>query len=149
MLIGAILSPCSLVDDEKCQKKSRVGMSLLYYWNKCPPWWWCPVASREALYPLHQEMHTVTYRRFAMAIKMASKVGVFYHRHFVDCRSGSCRGNTEQVVTRWWCPGASSVALDLLHREMPRALLQCVRMATKMACNWGTFVCCRCLFCLL
>jgi hypothetical protein len=33
--------------------------------------WWHPVASSEALDLLHRAMHTVTYPRIAMAIKMA------------------------------------------------------------------------------
>jgi hypothetical protein len=86
-------------------------------------------------------MGTVLYRRIAMAIKTASKVGVLFDCHFVDCRPGGCRGNAEQVVARWRLPGASSVALDLLHRAMPRASLQHVCMAIKMACNRGTHVC--------
>jgi hypothetical protein len=40
--------------------------------------WWLLVASSEALDLLHQAMHAVTYRQIAMAIKMDSKVGVFY-----------------------------------------------------------------------
>ncbi len=42
--------------------------------------WWHPVTSSEALDLLHQVMHAVLYHRITMAIKMASKVGVF-----VDC----------------------------------------------------------------
>ncbi len=38
------------------------------------------MASSEALDLLHQAMRAVTYRRIAMAIKTASKVG-----EFVDC----------------------------------------------------------------
>ena len=37
--------------------------------------WWHPVASGEALDLLHWVMHAVLYRRSAMAIKTASKVG--------------------------------------------------------------------------
>jgi hypothetical protein len=36
----------------------------------------------------------VSYRRIAMAIEMASKVGVFCIVDFVDCRHGSRQGNT-------------------------------------------------------
>ena len=42
--------------------------------------WQCPVASIEALDLLHWVMRMVTYRRIAMAIKMARFLGVF-----VDC----------------------------------------------------------------
>jgi hypothetical protein len=72
-----------------------------------------------------------------MAIKMASKVGVFFHHHLFACHPGGFWGNIEQVVNEWQCPGASSVALDLLHRVMPRVLLQRIRMAIKMASGGG------------
>jgi hypothetical protein len=82
----------------------------------------------------------VTYRRIAIAIKMATFLGVFVDCCLFACCPGSLWGNMEQVVARWRLPGASSVALDLLHRVMPCSSLQRVRMAIKMACNGGTFV---------
>ncbi len=103
--------------------------------------WWHPVASSEALDLFYRAMGVVLYRHIAMAIKIASKVGVLFDCGFVDCRPGGRRGNTEQVVAQWQLPGASSVALDLLHWAMPGALLQCICMAIKMACDRGTFVC--------
>ena len=112
--------------------------------------WWHPVASSDALDLLHRVMHRVLYRHIVMAIKTAGKVGVFLYFCFVDCRPGSLWGNTEQVFARWRHPGASSVALDLLHWVMLLALLQCPSTAIKMACDrGGTFVCCSHLFCLL
>jgi hypothetical protein len=57
------------------------------------------------------------------------------------CCPGGRWGDTEQVVAQWQLPGASSVALDLLHQAMPRSLLQRIRMAIQMACDGGTFVC--------
>ena len=102
--------------------------------------WRRPVASSEALDLLYWAMHTVLYRRIAMAIETASKVGVLFDCCFVDYCPGGRRGDTEQVVTRWRLPGASSVALDSLHWAMLCALLQRIRMAIKMACNGGTFV---------
>ncbi len=98
------------------------------------------MASSKALDLLYQVMCTVLYRRIAMAIKTASKVGVLFGCCFVDCCPGGSRGDTEQVVVQWRLPGASSVALDLLHWAMPRALLQRVRMAIEMACDGGTFI---------
>jgi hypothetical protein len=56
------------------------------------------------------------------------------------CCPGGCWGNTELVVIQCRHPGASSVALDLLNQAMPRASLQCVRMAIKMACNGGVLL---------
>ncbi len=102
------------------------------------------MASSEALDLLHWVMHAVMYRRIAMAIKMATFLGVFNDYCLFACCPGGCWGNTEQVVARWRLPGASSVALDLLHQAMPHSLLQRVRMAIEMACDGGTFVChCR------
>ena len=71
------------------------------------------------------------------------------HRRFVDCCPGGCRGNTERVITRWWRPVASGVALDMLHQAMPHVLFQSLRMAIEMASSdGGAIVCCRRLFCL-
>ena len=98
------------------------------------------MASSEALDLLKWAMCAVTYRRIAMAIKTATFLGVFVDCCLFACCPGGRWGNTEQVVARWRLPGASSVALDLLHRAMPRSLLQRIRMAIKMACNGGTFV---------
>ena len=82
-----------------------------------------------------------------MAIETASKLGVFFQSRFFACCPGGRRGNTEQVVAQWQLPGASSVSLVMLHWVMPRALLQCVRMAINMAHNGGTFVRHHHLFC--
>ncbi len=103
--------------------------------------WQCPVASSEALDLLHRVMHAVTYRCIAMAIKIATFLGVFADCCLFACCPGGRWGDTEQVVARWQFPGAASVALDLLHWVLPRSLLQHVHMAIKMACNGGTFIC--------
>jgi hypothetical protein len=97
--------------------------------------WWRPVASSEALDLLHRVMHTVMYQRITMAIKTATFLGVFVDCCLFACFPGCRWGNMEQVVAQWRLPGAYSVALDLLHRAMPRSLLQRVHMAIKMACN--------------
>jgi hypothetical protein len=102
--------------------------------------WWHPVAFSEALDLLYWAMRAVLYCHIAMVIDTASKVGVLFDCHFVDCCPGGRRGNTEQVVARWRLPGASSVDLDLLHRAMPCSSLQRIRTAIEMACNGGTFV---------
>jgi hypothetical protein len=101
--------------------------------EQVPAQWWHPVASSEALYILHWTMHVVLYRHIAMVIKTTSKVGELFDCCFVDCRSGSRQGKTEPVVTRWRLPGASSVALDLLHWAALHAWLQRIRMAIEMA----------------
>jgi hypothetical protein len=100
-----------------------------------------PVASSEALDLLHQAMCTVTYRRIAMAIKMASFVGVF-----VDCCLFACCpvghwGNMEQGVAQWRHPVASGVALDMPHWEMLSVLLRRTAVAIKTANRLGAFVC--------
>jgi hypothetical protein len=126
-------------DDENIKKNhcSHVGFMLsdiiLAQWRR-------PVASSEALDLLHWAIRAVTYRRIAIAIKMAAFLGVFVDCCLFACCPGGRWGNTERVVAQWRLPGASSVALDFLHQAMPRSLLQCVRMAIEMACNRGTFV---------
>jgi hypothetical protein len=77
--------------------------------------WRCLVASNKALNLLHRAMCAVTYRRIAMAIKMASFLGVFVDCCLLACCPGSHWGNTEQVVFRRQCPVASGVALDMPH----------------------------------
>jgi hypothetical protein len=102
--------------------------------------WQHPVASIEAVDLLHWAMPAVTYRRIAMTIKMAIFARVFVNCCLFACCPGGRWSNTEQVVTRWQLPGASSVALDLLHQAMPGSSPQRACMAIKMACNGGTFV---------
>ena len=41
--------------------------------------------------------------------------GYILHNCCVDHRPGGLRGNTEQVVARWWRPVASGEALVMLH----------------------------------
>jgi hypothetical protein len=69
-------------------------------------------------------MHAVTYQGIAMAIKMATFLGVFVDCCLFACCPGRRWGDTEQVVAQWQLLRASSVALDSLHRVMPRSLLQ-------------------------
>jgi hypothetical protein len=76
--------------------------------------WWRPVASSKALDLLHQAMRAVAYRRIAMAIKMASFVGVFVDCCLFACCPGSCWDNIKQLVNQCRCPVASGVALDML-----------------------------------
>ncbi len=111
--------------------------------------WWHLVTFRKATNLLRQTMHAVLYRRTAMAIEMASKVGACFHCHWFACRPGSRRGNTERVVAQWQLPGTSNVSLDMLHQAMPRTMLQCILMAIEMACDGGTVAHHCCHFCLL
>jgi hypothetical protein len=73
------------------------------------------VASSKALDLLHWAMRAVLYRRTATAINMATILGVFVDCCLFACCSGGRWGNTEQVVTQWWHPVASEVALDMPH----------------------------------
>jgi hypothetical protein len=110
--------------------------------------WRHPVASIKAVDLLHRAMCAVLYRRTAMAIKMASKVGPFFHPCIVCCCPGGCWGDREQVVAQWQHPVASGVALDMPHWVMPSVSLQRARMVIKMACNGGAFVYFHPFFCL-
>ena len=105
--------------------------------------WQQPVAFVIALNHLYPAMRAVSYQRIAMAIKMASKQGVFSHRRCFACDPGVRWGNMERVVTQWQRPVASGVAMDVLHWAMPHVLLQRLCMAIKMACNGGTFTHCH------
>jgi hypothetical protein len=95
--------------------------------------WQHLVASNKALNLLYQAMCAVLYRRTAAAIKMASLLGTFFCCCFICCCPGGCWGNMEQVVTRWQCPVASGVALDMPHQAMPSVLLRRTAVAIKMA----------------
>ena len=95
------------------------------------------MASSKALDLLHWAMRAVLYRRTAAAMNMATFLGVFVDCCLFACCPGGRWGDTELVVAQWRRPGASSVALDLLNWAMPRALLQRVHMAMKMARNGG------------
>ncbi len=95
--------------------------------------WRHPVASSEALDLLHWAICAVTYRRIAMAIKMACFLGVFVDCCLFACCPGGRWGNTEQVVALCRRPVASGVALDMPHWAMPSVLLRCTAVTIKMA----------------
>ncbi len=99
------------------------------------------MASSEALDLLYWAMHAVTYQRIAMTIKTSSKVGIFVDCCLFACCPGGCRGDIEQVVTRWRRPAASEVALDMPHWEIPSVLPGRIAVAIKMANDGGAFVC--------
>ncbi len=91
------------------------------------------MAFSEALDILHQAMCVVMYQRIAMAIKMASKVGVCFCPCFICCCPGGHWGITVQVVPQWQHPVAFVIALELLHRAMRLVMHQRSAMAIKMA----------------
>jgi hypothetical protein len=57
--------------------------------------WQHLVASNKALNLLYRAMRAVLYRRTAMAIEMASLLGIFFCRRFVCCCPGDRWGDTE------------------------------------------------------
>jgi hypothetical protein len=61
--------------------------------------WQHPMASSEALDLFHWAMHVVLYWCITMAIKMASKVGIFFHHPCFAWDPGRPWGNTEQLDT--------------------------------------------------
>jgi hypothetical protein len=84
-------------------------------------------------------MRVVLYWRTAAAINMATFLGVFVDCCLFACCSGGRWGNAERVVTRWWCPEASKLALDMPHWAMPSVLLRRIRKAFKMGQDGGAF----------
>ncbi len=98
------------------------------------------MASSETLDLLYWEIRAVMYQRTNMAIKTASKVGVFVDCCLFACCPGSRRGHTEQVVARWQRPVASEVALDLLNWVMLSVSPRCTAVAIEMANNRDAFV---------
>ncbi len=95
--------------------------------------WWHLVASNKALNLLHWAMCVVTYRRIAMAIKMASFLGVFVDCCLSACCPGGCWGNMEQVVAQCQHPMASRVAMDMPHQAMLSVSLRRTAVAIKTA----------------
>ena len=87
----------------------------------------------------HQAMHTVLYRHTATAIEMVDKVDTFCIV-VLFAVAWLPPGDTERVVTRCRRLVAFMNALDLLYQAMHFILLQCVRMAIKMARDGGTSV---------
>ena len=112
----------------------------------------CPMAVFSGFYESHEPPPLGKVCSIAPPLRNdhqnCQQSGYILHRCFVACCPGGCRGDTEQVVTRWQCPVASGEAMVMLHCAMCSILLQCVQVAIEMACNGGAFVCpCR-LFCL-
>jgi hypothetical protein len=124
-------------EDEKHQKNHRSHVPFMLL-DIILARWWHPIASSKALDLFHWAMRVVTYRRIAMAIKMASFVGVFVDCCLFACCPGGCWGDTEQVVAQCRHPVASGVALDMLHWAMHLVLRQRTAMVIKTANNRGT-----------
>ncbi len=130
-------SPATLTSNK--EHNQRIGMSHLPLLATILAQWWRLVAFEKALNFLHCPLGNV--RGNVPAHRHGHQFGHFFES-FVECClffccPGSRWGNTELVFARCQRPGASSVALDFLKRAMPRALLQRVRMAIKMARDGG------------
>jgi hypothetical protein len=86
-------------------------------------------------------MCTVTYRRIAMAINLATFLESIVDCCLFACCPGGRWGNMEQVVAQCRHPVASLVALDMPHWAMPSVLLRRIRKAFKMGRDGGAFQC--------
>jgi hypothetical protein len=53
---------------------------------------------------------------------------------------GGHRGDTAQALARWRHPGASSEALDVLHRAMRLASYRCIAMAIEIVVDLPAFL---------
>ena len=93
-------------------------------------------------------MRSVSYRRIATAIKMASKVGTCCIVVSFAVTSGR-QGNTERVFAQLRCPVASGEAMVMLHQAMRSIWHRRTAMAIEMASDGGAFVRPRRLFQLL
>jgi hypothetical protein len=80
------------------------------------------VASVESLNLLYQAMHAVFYRRIAMAIGMASKVGVFFIVVVLYVTPAAAGAIHSGYLPNGKYPVASTKALNLLHWAMQSAL---------------------------
>jgi hypothetical protein len=124
----------------KCKKQPALVCPIGVISEQVLNRWRCLVAFMKAMNLFQWAMHVVYYHRIAMTIETAIKWVHILHLCFVCCRPGSRQSDKERVVTRWQCPVASGVALDMLHWAMPHVLLQRLCMAILMACRGGAFV---------
>ena len=144
------MSTQAIFQDE-IKETTGVGLSDWAISERVLARWQCLVAFMKALDLLHLSMRTVVARGIVPPHRDGHRNGhqSGYISHcccccFVCYCPGGCRSDTEQVVTRWWHPVASSVALDMLHWAMLHVLLQRLRMAIEMASGKGAFFrCCR------
>ncbi len=125
-------------DDENIKKKRRSHVQFILS-DIILAQWQHPVASSKALDLLHGAMHAVLYLRTAAAINMATFLGVCVDCCLFACCSGGRWGNTKQVVTQWWRPVASEVALDMPHWAMLSVLLRHICKAFETGHDGGAF----------
>ncbi len=88
-----------------------------------------PSGNARGIVPPHRDDH-----------RNGHQSGYMIHCCFVCCRPGGRQGNTERVVAQRRRSVISGVALAMLHRAMPRVLLQRLTMAINMVRRGGAFV---------
>jgi hypothetical protein len=89
---------------------------------------------------LYQAMRAVAYRRIAMAIEMARKVGVFFIIVVLYVTLAAAGAIHSGYLPNGEYPVASTKALNLLHWEMHSALRRRIRRAIETASKGGAFV---------
>jgi hypothetical protein len=85
-------------------------------------------------------MRAVAYRRIAMAIRMASKVGVFFIVVILYVTPAAAGAIQSGYSHNGKYPVASTKALNLLHWAMHSALPRHIRRAIKTASKGGAFI---------
>ena len=104
----------------------------------------CPMVAFSGFYESHEPPPSGGVRGIVLPHRdghqNGQQSGYMLHFRCVDCRPGGCRGNTEQVVARWWRPGAFGEALVMLYRTMRSVLHWRTALAIEMARDGGTFV---------
>ncbi len=143
LLLGALTSPCApfqRVDDEKTRKNRRLFVQLPTIARNT-----CPVASTSgplcspgppllgnvcSIVPAHHHSH-----------QNGQQVWCSFCWFFLACNPVVRRDDTEQILARWWCPVASSEALDPLHWAMYAALHRCIIAAVKTSHSGGVLFC--------
>ncbi len=143
LLLGALTSPRApfqRVNNEKTRKHRRFLSNCLLL-PAILAQWRQPVASIVALDPLYWAICMVLYRRTTTAIKMTSKYGALFIIFFLAWDPIVHWDDTEWILARWWCPVASSEALDPLHQAMYAALQRRIILAIKTSRNGGVLFC--------
>jgi hypothetical protein len=122
-----------LIKNQHMHDQLQLLATILDRWQRL-------VASNKAPNLLHRAMCTFTYHHIAMAIKMASFLGVFVDCCLFGCCPGGRWNDTEQVVAQCRHPAASGVALDMPHRTMLSVSLRHTPVAIETAGGQGAFV---------
>jgi hypothetical protein len=143
LLLGALTSPRARfqrVNDEKTRKNRRFFVRLPTIAHNTRP-----VVSTSGfrrspgpplsgngrgIVPAHHHGH-----------QNGQQVWCLFRRFFLACNPVVRRDDTEQILTRWWRPVASSEALDPLHQAMYAALHRRIITAVNTSRNSGVLLC--------